>query len=38
MDLFREKKTLQSVGHLRRQKGLKYGVISFHGLGYLIGL
>ena len=38
MDLFREKQTPQSVGHLRRQKGLKYGVISFHGLGYLIGL
>ena len=38
MDLFREKHTPQSVGHLRRWEAPKYGVVSFYGLGNFIGL
>ena len=26
-----------SVGHLRRQEALKYGVVSFYGVGNVIG-
>ena len=33
MDLFREKHTSQSEGHFGRQETLKYGMVSFYGLG-----
>ena len=37
--IYLESNTLQrkSVGHLRRQEALKYGVVSFYGVGNVIG-
>ena len=37
--IYLETNTLQrkNVGHLRRQEALKYGVVSFYGVGNVIG-
>ena len=37
MNLFRVKHTPQSVGHLGGPEALKYGLVSFYGLGNFTG-